>query len=136
MKKTLNHVWLIDDNEIDNFINKKMILKFQFALSVKEFNSASSAELFLTNLLTNKTKNNEIPDLIFLDLNMPVCSGTDFIKKNENHLLMLNPGIGVVILTSSVNPNDKTDTCTFKTFRAYTNKPLNEENLSEIPLLQ
>lgn len=132
MKKPLNTVWLIDDNEIDNFINKKTILKNNFALQVKEFNSATAAEEHLNNLLAAQADPAEIPDLIFLDLNMPMYSGTDFMKKAESNLLRLNANLKIVILTSSINPNDEFNTSLFSTFRSYLNKPLNAANLSAL----
>ena len=132
MKTPLKTVWLIDDNEIDNFINKKTILKNNFALEVKDFNSSVAAEAHVKELIKNGVKGDEIPDLIFLDLNMPICSGTEFMKKAENDLLKLNPKIGIVILTSSINPNDEFNNSLFSTFIAYINKPLNTANLSQI----
>lgn len=132
MKTPLKTVWLIDDNEIDNFINKKTILKNNFALQVKDFNSSVAAEAYVKELMKNGIQGDEIPDLIFLDLNMPVCSGTEFMKKAESDLLKLNPKIGIVILTSSINPNDEFNNSLFSTFIAYINKPLNTANLSQI----
>lgn len=132
METPHNTVWLIDDNEIDNFINKKIILKTGFANKVSDFNSAAAAETALEKLLSNPADPADIPAMVFLDLNMPMYSGTDFLKKCEKNLLILNPGIKVVILTSSINPNDEFSTSIFSTFRAYINKPLSIHNLLKL----
>lgn len=132
METPYNTVWLIDDNEIDNFINKKIILKTGFANKVSDFSSATAAETALEKLLNNSADASEIPEMVFLDLNMPMYSGTDFLKKCEKSLLTLNPNIRVVILTSSINPNDEFSTSIFSTFRAYINKPLNTHNLLKL----
>jgi CheY-like chemotaxis protein len=132
MKTPLNNVWLIDDNEIDNFINKKTILKNNFSLNVKDFNSAVAAEKYIKELQVNESNKAVIPDLIFLDLNMPICSGTEFLKNCESILLQLNPDLKIIILTSSINPNDEFNTSLFSSFKAYINKPLNASNLSEL----
>ena len=116
MKTPLNNVWLIDDNEIDNFINKKTILKNNFSLNVKDFNSAVAAEKYIKELQVNESNKAVIPDLIFLDLNMPICSGTEFLKNCESILLQLNPDLKIIILTSSINPNDEFNTSLFSSF--------------------
>lgn len=128
-------IWLIDDNEIDNFINKKTILKNNFSEVVKDFNSATSAESELDKLLANPQDAEQIPAFIFLDLNMPVYSGIEFVKRCENKLLQLNPGIKIVVLTSSINPNDEYTASLFSTFFAYINKPLNPDNLMKLQLM-
>lgn len=131
MNEALNSVWLIDDNEIDNFINKKIIQKTNFAAHVIDFNSATEAEKKIDELLAAKAYK-EAPEYVFLDLNMPVYSGTDFMKKCETKLLQLNPAVKVVILTSSINPNDEFITSLFSSFKAFINKPLNAESLAKL----
>lgn len=118
-------VWLIDDNEIDNFINRKTLLKNKAVATVKDFTSATTAQSYIDQLLLDSSKANEIPDYIFLDLNMPVFSGMDFLDKCEDRLMELNPKIKIAILTSSINPNDEFTTSLYSTFKAYINKPLN-----------
>lgn len=125
-------IWLIDDNEIDNFINKKTILKNNFSEIVKDFNSATLAEAELDKLLEGPHNEEQIPSFIFLDLNMPVYSGIEFVKRCEDKLLQLNPNIKIIVLTSSINPNDEYTASLFPTFCAYINKPLNAENLLKL----
>ncbi len=130
MSTTYNTVWLIDDNEIDNFINKKILLKCNFAKNVKEFSSATVAERQIDELTANSEA--EIPDFVFLDLNMPVYSGIDFLNRCEQKLLGLNPDIKLAILTSSINPSDEFNASSFSIFKLYIFKPLDEEVLKKL----
>lgn len=133
MEKHFKNVWLIDDNEIDNFINKKTIMKCNFAENVTDFRAALQAEEKINELMETGDKEN-FPDLILLDLNMPVFSGLDFLNRCENKLLEMNPELKLIILTSSINPNDEYLTSTFKSFKAFLNKPLNAHNLTQLAL--
>ena len=123
--------WLIDDNEIDNFLNKKIIINNDFSERVVEFNLASAAEAEVENLLKSPTLVNA-PDFIFLDLNMPVYSGMDFMKKCDNKLHKLNPKIKIAVLTSSINPEDEHAASLFSSFCAFVNKPLDVDKINKL----
>ena len=123
--------WLIDDNEIDNFLNKKNIVSNNFSEQVIEFNLASVAEAEVEKLLRNPTEVN-VPDFIFLDLNMPVYSGMDFMKKCDSKLHKLNPEIKIAVLTSSINPDDERAASSFSSFCAFVNKPLDADKINKL----
>lgn len=91
------HVLLIDDNSIDNFINRK-ILEYYGAFSVTVFNSACLA---LEHLVDTEIKYH----YIFVDLIMPVMDGFTFIEQFIK--MQLNIGQGtLVIVSASLNPLD------------------------------
>ncbi|MCJ7772599.1 MAG: response regulator, partial [Desulfobacterales bacterium] len=70
--KKYNLVLLIDDNEIDNFVAKKVIEKSGFAEKVITVQSARYA---LDYLNTESSSEDELPDIIFLDIGMPEMDG-------------------------------------------------------------
>jgi CheY-like chemotaxis protein len=123
-------VLLIDDNEIDNFINERMITSSGFSAEVTVKNSADAALDFLKSL-TNKE---EYPEIIFLDLNMPVKDGFDFLIEYETITEEIKTFSKIVVLSSSISPEDinraSTNTHVFK----YVNKPLSEKYLDAISL--
>ncbi len=71
------NVLLVDDNEIDNFINERIITSSSFCEHVIVRNSADGALNYLKEIAGSSDK---IPDIIFLDLNMPVKDGFGFLE--------------------------------------------------------
>jgi CheY-like chemotaxis protein len=102
----LNCILLVDDDEADNEFHSIIIEEAEVAYSIKNANSAKLGLKYL-NSIQGSTDKFVIPDLIFLDINMPGMTGFEFLQKCcENHLLdTISPVI--IMLTTSVNPNDK-----------------------------
>ncbi len=67
-------VLLLDDNTLDNFVNKKLIELNSFAAKVEVFETAPDVLAYL-----KKEKTEDLPDLIFLDIMMPVMDGFQFL---------------------------------------------------------
>jgi len=89
-------VMLVDDNELDNFVNKKLIENEHFANNVLVQSSGANA---LDYLKAHTANAEEIPDIIFLDIMMPDLDGfgflTEFEKlsdsiKNKSKVVMLS----------------------------------------------
>jgi CheY-like chemotaxis protein len=126
-------VMLVDDNELDNFINQKIIEGCHFAENIYVNTSGVSALEFLRNILvTKKLTSVLMPNVIFIDINMPLMDGFQFI---EEHLKLTNAGKNkskLVILTSSLSAEDKNKAAKFGNEVIFINKPLTEESLSLI----
>ena len=136
-RKTLTYkyqtVMLIDDNELDNFINQKIIESSFFAEKIYINTSGASALEFLKNLLVNKKLVNAlIPDLIFLDINMPLMDGFQFMDEYDKLSKELKGKTKIVILTTSMSVRDKEMATKYGDTISFINKPLNEESLSII----
>ena len=71
---------LVDDNDTDNFISKRIIEITEFSKNVIVKNSGKSA---LDYLLENQDDPGNIPDIIFLDINMPIVDGFVFLYEYE-----------------------------------------------------
>ena len=123
-------VMLIDDNDIDNFINEKMIKASYFAENVYVHSSAKSALEFLKNISSIKnTPPDLIPAYIFLDINMPILDGFHFLEEFENFSDAFKSSMKIAMLTTSLNPSDLERTKPYKSVVKYLYKPLIENDL-------
>ncbi|MDP1800511.1 MAG: response regulator [Bacteroidota bacterium] len=127
------YAMLLDDNELDNFINQKIIEANHFASKIYINTGSKSALEFLNNLSISSTDTLDIfPEIIFVDLNMPMMDGFQFIENLKNKLPEKLKNLKLVILTSSVNPEDKKKASEIALDITFLNKPLTQEMLSNL----
>lgn len=133
-KKTLfKHkiAMLIDDHDLDNMINQKILEVNHFAETIYVNSSSMNAFEFLKNLeVSGNLTDHLLPDYIFVDLNMPIMDGIQFIdlfyKQNKSMLKKCK----LAVLTSSINPDDKIKVSHFDPKIPFINKPLTSEILA------
>ena len=126
-------VMLIDDNEMDNFINQKIIEANSFADRIYTNTNGLSALEFLNNLYIRKDILEELlPEVIFVDLNMPIINGFRFIEKFYEMPKEFVEKSKIVILTSSLNEEDREIAKRIRPNIIFLNKPLTKESLSSI----
>jgi CheY-like chemotaxis protein len=113
---------LIDDDEICNLITKRIINKEWNSLDIISFTSGEEALNFLyasENQFTNF--------IIFLDINMPIMNGWEFLEKVKENDQRENWRIN--ILTSSVNKDDEILANKYSIINQYYTKPLDISRL-------
>lgn len=126
-----NSVLLIDDNEIDNFINERMITTSGFSGQVIVKNSCDAA---LDYLRKHQDDLAALPDVIFLDLNMPGKDGFAFLADFDNLSATAKGKCRIVVLSSSISPDDINKASTNPYVFKYVNKPLSEKYLAAIEI--
>ena len=126
MEKKLKCILLIDDDEATNYINKMVIKRSGCAESVEVAESGREALEFLTS---GTNGNHPQPELIFLDINMPAMNGWEFLDHYRNLEEIHKGEIIVVMLTTSLNPDDKAKAEKIEEISGFRNKPLDEEQL-------
>ncbi len=129
--KAINLVMLVDDNDTDNFISKRIIEITKFANEVEVKNSGKKA---LDYLRENENDVNKVPNLIFLDINMPIVDGFVFLYEFEKFNDNLKDKCKVIILSSSDNKRDIDKIVNNNYVIKFITKPLTEHALSEIKL--
>lgn len=122
MKK--RHVLLIDDNNVDSFINKHIVTKSQISDKITVKNSAIKALEFLESI---RNEADEFPDLIFLDIGMPIMNGFGFLEEFVKFPLVIDNKCSVVMLTSSNDQNDIILAKSYSVVKEYFVKPLKLE---------
>jgi len=126
-------VMLIDDNEIDNLINQKMIEASGITEHIYTHTGARSAIEFLKNMeKLEDTGRNVLPKLIFLDIDMPLMDGFQFLDEFEKLDDNTKKHCSVVMLTSSISPADVNKSKKYEYVKKYINKPLSQENLEKL----
>lgn len=126
---------LIDDNEVDNMINLRLIEKLDFAEKIYTFTSGKGALEFFKNVDRIEGYPEEfIPNIIFLDINMPIMNGFSFIKALNKLSPQITEGLRVVLLTQSDSPQDIKQAKEYEKVIDYVVKPLNEEKLKQLKL--
>ena len=123
------NVLLIDDDHIFQFITRKALQATGYTNKIQICSNGEEACKFLQANLKNA---DEMPDIILLDVNMPVMNGWEFLKAYKSFQPFLNKEIHIFLVTSSMNDADKKLSIQFNTVEDYIVKPLMKERLSEI----
>ena len=132
--KKYRTVMLIDDNEIDNLINQKMIEAASVTEHIYTHTGAKSAIEFLKNMEKLEMADQVLPDLIFLDIDMPLMDGFQFLDEFEKLSNVAKKKCKIVMLTSSINPQDFNRSKKYENVRLYLNKPLSHESIAKLDL--
>lgn len=123
-------VMIIDDSHPDMFILEKVLTIKNFAEKITKFYNAIDA---LDHL---KQQNITLPEIIFLDINMPELNGFQFLERLQLNLPHLVDKIKIIILTSSDDNQDVNRARDFNNISKYLLKPISSENLESLKALK
>lgn len=114
-------ILLIDDSEIDNFINKSIISKSNLVTDVV---TKTSGNLALEYLMEIKDDLEQFPDVIFLDIRMPGMDGYEFMEHYKNLPSSMKTKCKVFVLSSSTSPTDIERSESYTDIEKHLGKPL------------
>ncbi|WP_036152965.1 response regulator [Maribacter forsetii] len=121
-------VWIIDDDDISKYVMKRYLNQ----LSVTEVIEFPDSVQPLKFIQDNYNSLDKLPDIIFLDLHMPILNGFDFIKDFQMVAPKIDKKINIVMLTSSINAEDVDQAKTFHEITDYFIKPIKHRDLARI----
>ncbi len=116
---------LIDDNYIDNFVTRRILESGNFAEKVVVLQSAGDA---INSLRAGAVK----PDVIFLDIRMPVMGGFEFLQEYDKLEIDNKQAIKIFMLSSSLDPTDLKKSTNNKYITQFIHKPITQKTLDDI----
>ena len=128
----MTRIMVVDDDSTFQFIFKKQIEKFgQFEI-VNESKNGSEAIQFIRS---TKKEGGQLPELIVLDLNMPIMDGWDFLDEYGKLMSTGEGTIPICILSSTINQADFDKANTYTTVKSFFSKPVTSEQLQTMKKL-
>ncbi|MFT4601047.1 MAG: CheY-like chemotaxis protein [Arenicella sp.] len=117
------HILLIDDDETNNFLVKHMLNKID---AVENIHVALNGEEALKKL-DEFHEEGIVIDLIFLDINMPIMNGFEFLDEYQKLPKDCQSKTTIMMISSSVHPEDKEKIETYECVDDFIEKPLSIE---------
>jgi CheY-like chemotaxis protein len=119
----------VDDDNITNFINKRIIEKLDIAKEIGISTNGIEALEYIKEFCSSK--NNCCPEIILLDINMPVMDGFEFLKRYSDMKFLNKESIKIYLLTTSTYSGDIDKAIAYKV-AGVLNKPLTEDMMKKI----
>ena len=129
MIKKIPLMGIIDDDTIYQFILTSIINKNKLAENILSF---SDGEKAIQYFMDNKTNSEKIPDILFLDVNMPIMDGWMFIEEYARIKKEIIKKTAIFMLSSSVNPIDIERAGEISEISDYIIKPIKLEEVKRI----
>lgn len=125
----MKSIFLVDDDPLFVFLTRMIISSTGTTSEISEFRDGQMALDFLNN---NANSPELLPDIIFLDLSMPVMDGWEFLKEYVLFEPSLKKRITLYIVSSSISPHEVERAKTFRVVSDFLIKPLEEGRIAEI----
>lgn len=117
---------LIDDERVDQMVYRRIVKRSGLIREAISFQYAEEALDYL------KSPDREPIDVIFLDINMPRMNGFEFLDAAVNELGEDFARAVIIMLTTSLDANDRERAARYSVVRDYFNKPLSVEHIAKV----
>ncbi|MDQ3535908.1 MAG: response regulator [Bacteroidota bacterium] len=128
--KRFNRIMLVDDDDVSNYLTQGLIQKMEFSGELSVYKNGDEALNYIRDCMFHHDTA-ECPELVLLDINMPIMDGFEFLEEFEKLQKNHNKDIPVIILTTSGYKFDVQKAKSYKV-AGYINKPLTIDKLQEV----
>lgn len=127
--KKFNKVLLVEDDPITVMVCDRILKMNNFGDSIITKINGQEAMNYLHELINNSEA---LPEIIFLDINMPVMNGWDFLNELKSLKSKISAPPKVYMLSSTVDPEDSKRSKFYEEVIGFISKPLKKEHLEAI----
>lgn len=120
-------VALVDDDKIFQLIASRTIRATHFTGKILQFNNGMEA---IDYLQSNADNTDALPDILFLDINMPIVDGWMFMEDYVNLKHRVKKIIRIYMLSSSIDPRDMERAQCMSDIREYVIKPIGQDKFA------
>jgi CheY-like chemotaxis protein len=125
----LKQLTLIDDDDIFVFLTTRMLEKYKLVDLIKIFDNGYDALVFIKENLGNIEA---LPDIILLDLSMPIMDGWQFLDEYVKINSKIGKKITIFICSSSISPDDIARAKAINAVSDFIIKPMTKEKLIDM----
>jgi CheY-like chemotaxis protein len=123
-------VCLIDDDNIYQYTARVILESTGLAKEIRSFYNGSEAIAYFRD--EKNMQADTLPDVIFVDINMPVMNGWEFLEEYHKFCAMLPKNIAVYVVSSSIDSNDMQKSRSYRAVNDYLVKPVNRSKYQEL----
>lgn len=121
----VDHILVVDDEDDCNFVTRLVLKKAGYTGRITCFIDSEEA-------LEHMRSKADMPDLMFVDINMPRVNGFQFLEICEQEALLPNGLTSVVMFSSSNRPMDLERALSYRSVKGYVEKALSVESFSRV----
>jgi CheY-like chemotaxis protein len=125
-------ILIIEDDFVTRFLNREILEFARFCDNIVEAASGNEALSYFANIEKGDNPMNNLPEVILLDLNMPVMDGWEFFEIFAQKFPEFAKKTKIFILSSSINPKDQERALKHPNIAAFLSKPLDEDEHFDI----
>ena len=126
----MKKIYIIDDDDIYQMILRRIISKINPVIKIESY---GTGQLGLDALIETHISNQPFPDVIFLDINMPVLDGWQFLEGLASYFKPeMNIDLNIYMISTSIDEKDKTKALENYFIKDFLNKPVLVETLKII----
>lgn len=120
---------LVDDDKIFQLIASRSIKATQFSGKILQFNNGGEAIQYLED---HASEESALPDLLFLDINMPLVDGWTFMEDYIDLKSRMQKPIRIYMVSSSIDPKDIERARSIRDIKDYVTKPISQQKFAEL----